>query len=366
MASIRHMRLAGGLCLLLAILASAPSRPAQAAVDVERAITGRPARLLSEWGLFADMKTLSPAEGVLSYHIATPLFTDYALKYRFIYVPKGKAARYDPKEAFAFPVGTILVKTFAYAPDLRHPDRGVRWIETRLLVHSRRGWRAFPYVWRPDGTDAELKVAGTRLAISFTAPDGHTRQIRYHVPNMNQCKGCHVLGRTITPIGPKARNLNTLHDYGNGVIENQLVHWTRLGILVDAPADPDMAPRVPVFDDESAPLARRARAYLDVNCGHCHQPEGPASTSGLFLTWDEPYGPNFGVMKRPTAAGRGAGDLLYDIVPGRPDESIIIYRMESTDPGVMMPELGRSIVHEEGVALIRAWIASLAEKGGGS
>ncbi len=364
MPSARPIRLTVGLCLLLVAFASTSSCPARAAVDEARAITGRPARLLSEWGLFADMKTRKPAAGVVPYHIATPLFTDYALKYRFIYVPKGKAARYDPKEAFAFPVGTILVKTFAYAPDLRHLEQDVRWVETRLLVHSRRGWRAFPYVWRPDGTDAELKVAGARIPISFIAPNGRRQQIRYHVPNMNQCKGCHVLGKTITPIGPKARNLNTPHDYGNDVIENQLVHWTRLGILAGAPADPDKAPRVPAFDDENAPLALRARAYLDVNCGHCHRPEGPASTSGLFLTWDEPYGPNLGIMKRPTAAGRGAGDLLYDIVPGRPDESIVVYRMESTDPGVMMPELGRSIVHEEGVALIRAWIAALDGKGG--
>ena len=271
MASNRDMPLGGALCLILVVLVSALSHPTRAAVNEERAVTGRPARLLSEWRLFADMKTHKPAEGVVPYHIATPLFTDYALKYRFIYVPQGKTARYDSKEAFAFPVGTILVKAFAYAPDLRHPERGVRWIETRLLVHSRRGWRAFPYVWRPDGTDAELKVAGARLPVSFIAPDGRPRQIRYHVPNMNQCKGCHVLGKTMTPIGPKARNLNTPHDYGDGVIENQLVHWTRLGILTGAPADPDMVPRVPAFDDERAPLTQRARAYLDVNCGHCHR-----------------------------------------------------------------------------------------------
>ena len=350
---------------LTALLACLIGGRAPAAVNDTLGESGRPARLLSEWGLFADLKALTPADGVVPYHLATPLFTDYALKYRLVYVPKGLAARYDPKEAFAFPVGSILVKTFAYAPDLRHPDDGVRPIETRLLVHSARGWRAFAYVWRADLTDAEIKLAGATVPVSFTAPDGRMRHIRYQVPNMNQCKACHVLGKAITPIGPKARNLNVAHDYGDGVVENQLVHWTRLGILEGAPADPDAAPRVPAFDDPRAPLAERARAYLDVNCAHCHRPEGPASTSGLFLTWDQPVGPNLGIMKRPTAAGRGAGSLLYDIVPGRPDESILLYRMESTDPGVMMPELGRTIVHEEGVALIRAWIASLDEDGGG-
>ncbi len=53
------------------------------------------------------------------------------------------------------------------------------------------------------------------------------------------------------------------------------------------------------------------------------------------------------------------GDLRYDLVPGRPDESILIYRLESTAPKVSMPALGRDVVHEEGVRLLRQWIASL-------
>ncbi|RMF12242.1 MAG: hypothetical protein D6757_09950 [Alphaproteobacteria bacterium] len=350
------------LLLSLAFLASL-SPTVQAQVNEALIRSGRPAPRLSDWGLFRDIAKLEPAEGVVPYHLITPLFTDYALKYRFVHVPKGAPARYDPKEAFAFPIGSVLVKTFAYSPDLRRPEVGVRWLETRLLVHSTKGWRAFPYVWKADGSDALLKVGGAVRNVSFIAPDGRRRDIRYHVPNMNQCKGCHVLGHDISPIGPKARNLNALHDYGNGLVENQLVHWARLGILSGGPADPDAAPRVPAFEDPTAPLEARARAYLDVNCAHCHRREGPASTSGLFLTWDQPAGPNLGIMKRPTAAGRGAGDLLYDIVPGRPDESILVYRMESTDPGVMMPELGRSMVHEEGVRLIREWIAALGEDG---
>ncbi len=367
--TVRRIRLLAGAtwCLLLFVAAFAPplapSLRAQVNEDLVR--SGRPAPRLSDWGLFRDLARLEPADGVLPYHLITPLFTDYALKYRFVYVPKGRAARYDAREAFDFPVGSVLVKTFAYAPDLRRPEEGVRWLETRLLVRSAKGWRAFPYVWNADGTDAVLKVGGVTKDVSFVAPDGRPRAIRYHVPNMNQCKGCHVLGRDISPIGPKARNLNADHDYGDGLVENQLVRWTRLGILEGAPADPDDAPRIPAFDDGQAPLDARARGWLDVNCAHCHRREGPASTSGLYLVWDQPTGPNLGIMKRPTAAGRGAGDLLFDIVPGRPEESILVHRMESTDPGVMMPELGRTLVHEEGVRLIREWIASLDDEGGG-
>jgi hypothetical protein len=59
------------------------------------------------------------------------------------------------------------------------------------------------------------------------------------------------------------------------------------------------------------------------------------------------------------AAGGGAGDLLYGIVPGIPEESILIYRMNTTAPDEMMPELGRSLIHNEGVELIHSWISQL-------
>ena len=111
-------------------------------------------------------------------------------------------------------------------------------------------------------------------------------------------------------------------------------------------------------DDAGAPVADRARAYLDINCGHCHSAVGPADTSGLWLdaATDEPR--RLGLCKPPVAAGQGTGDHMFDIVPGRPEDSILIYRMASLDPGAMMPELGRGTVHEEGVALVRDWITA--------
>lgn len=66
-----------------------------------------------------------------------------------------------------------------------------------------------------------------------------------------------------------------------------------------------------------------------------------------------------GIGKAPVAAGKGSGGRMFSIVPGSPDESILVYRIESTDPGVMMPEMGRRLVHEEGVSLIREWIQSM-------
>jgi len=257
-------------------------------------------------------------------------------------------------------VGATLIKTFAYPADFRRPREKVRMLETRLLIHRRAGWTALAYVWNPDQTEARLKRAGTRLDVSFTDLEGRLRQVDYHVPNANQCKECHALSGRIAPIGVKARNLNGVFAYPEGS-ENQLVHWTRLGLLQGAPA-PQEAPRTAVWDDASEPLEARARAYLDGNCGHCHNPRGMASNSGLFLNLEEVRPAAIGVGKRPVAAGKGAGDLEMDLVPGHPDASIVAFRMASTDPGVMMPELGRSLVHEEGLVLVREYIARMQNR----
>jgi uncharacterized repeat protein (TIGR03806 family) len=162
------------------------------------------------------------------------------------------------------------------------------------------------------------------------------------------------------PIGPKARQLNRDFAYSDGK-ENQLARWSRSGVLAGAPA-PEQAPRLAVWDDpKSGSLETRARAWLEINCAHCHSPEGPARNSGLDLLAAQQNPTSYGVMKPPVAAGIGSGGLPYDIVPGKPDESILAFRIASTHPGVMMPELGKRLVHTEGVALVREWIASMPQ-----
>ena len=321
------------LAIVLALLAF----PA-GAVDQAALLAKKPAKWLSEYGLFADGPAQIPAAGVTPYDLATPLFSDHAEKLRFVWTPS--PATYDAEEAFDFPVGSVLVKTFAY------PD-GAGLIETRLLIRQAAGWTAWPYVWDAEKGDARLKLAGARFDVDH---EGQT--ISYRVPNANQCKGCHLRGGAVTPIGPKARNLNHDFDYGGGA-RNQLAEWVARGHLGAAPAPPASA------DWRAGGLDARARAYLDVNCAHCHRRDGPASNSGLFLTYGEAERAAWGYRKRPVAAGRGSGGLEFDIAPGDPDASIMIHRMTSLEPGVMMPELGRSLPHPEGVALIRAWIAAM-------
>lgn len=317
--------------------ASQPARVNDAAITAD----GYPAKL-SDYGFFADLTKRTPAARVVGYDLETPLFSDYTTKQRFIYVPAGQQAKYDAKAAFDFPLGSALIKTFGYGTRAAFKP-----IETRLLLRRASGWVAIPYVWNAEGTDAVVKRAGTRLPVAFTDPSGRARQISYAVPNANQCKDCHALSGQIAPIGPKARYLNHA---------GQLQTLVKAGLLDRAPAN---APRAARWDDAKAPLDARARAYLEINCAHCHNPAGAASNSGLFLDLDRTDPVAFGIGKRPVAAGRGSGGRDFAIAPGNPDASILIYRLRSTDPGIAMPELGRATAHDEGIALLSEWIESL-------
>ncbi|SDZ25128.1 conserved hypothetical protein, HNE_0200 family [Lysobacter sp. yr284] len=314
---------------------------------------------------------------VLPYDLNTALFSDYAHKLRTVWMPKGQAANYAADEEFDFPVGTVFSKTFYYprgegetvlrsydeGPDLRggglRMDR-VRLVETRLLLRRQDGWVALPYVWNREQTRAKLMRGGELVSLELIAADGGRENADYAVPDQNQCAGCHgtdMKSKALHPIGPKARHLNRDFDYPDGGLQNQIARWTQAGYLQGAPA-PQQAPRDADWHDPSAPVKARARAYLDINCGHCHSPKGPGNTSGLWLNAATQEPLRLGRCKLPIAAGHGTGDHRFGVVPGKPDESILIYRMRSDDPSVMMPELGRSVVHEEGVQLIRDWIAA--------
>ena len=153
---------------------------------------------------------------------------------------------------------------------------------------------------------------------------------------------------------------------GPGSVEeiNQLQAWRRDGLLAGAPQNISEAPRVPrAYDASDGTLEARARAYLDVNCAHCHNPQGPAHTSGLDLRWSQHQPIAWGVGKRPVAAGRGSAGFEFAIDPGHPERSILLYRLRSTDPGVMMPETGRQLVDDRGAALIEEWIAHMDAEG---
>jgi uncharacterized repeat protein (TIGR03806 family) len=312
---------------------------------------------LSAWHLFKESRNgLEPNTHVLPYDLNTPLFSDYASKYRFVWMPAGTAAQYRDDVVFDFPVGTILSKSFAFPSDDHHFG-AERIVETRLLVHTRDGWVALPYIWNEDQTDAELRLVPDPVTIHFTDSARKAHDFTYQIPNANECAQCHDNNKQLLPIGPKARNLNKEYRYADGKA-NQLVRWTESGYLRGAPA-PDAAPRLAQWNEPTTgTLAERAAAYLDNNCAHCHQPGGTAGYTGVDFRAGHFDPAKAGFCKHPNSAGN-MRDLQYDVVPGDPEQSILIYRLASTAPKVMMPQIGRDVVHVEGLALMTEWIASL-------
>lgn len=313
--------------------------------------TGLGKSKLSEYGFFqTPLKELRPTEQVFPYELNSALFTDYAFKKRFIYLPKDKSIGFNPADTLNFPDGAVIIKNFYYPADFKEPDENWRIIETRLLIRESANWKALTYLWNKEQTEALLEVAGAELPVTWRDKKGQVRSITYSVPNLNQCKSCHMRTDKLSTIGPVARQLNKDVDG-----ENQLLRWQKAGKL-NGLADIKSVSRLANYESTNEAIDARARGWLEVNCAHCHRTDGPAKTSGLHLLASVNERLHLGIGKVPVAAGKGSGGLLYDIVPGKANESILVYRIKSTDSGEMMPELGRSIVHEEGLQLITDWI----------
>jgi parallel beta-helix repeat protein len=332
-----------------------PRKDASTAVLVYRAAK----KTLSEYGLFrGDIAAHVPADNVYPYELNTPLFSDYTTKYRFFQLPAGEQIRYTKQGSIQFPVGTVISKTFAYPVNMTDPNQGERLLETRIEFRQKNGWFGFSYLWNKEQTEAMLALGGSEVDVSWIHTDGKRRENRYQVPNANQCLNCHQQGEDFVPIGPVAENLNGNWDHGHGSL-NQLNAWTDQGLLIETPSVASID-AWPVFNDaEGRSVSDRARSWLHVNCAHCHNPHGSARTSGLDLRLTQMDPAKFGVHKIPVAAGHGSGGRSFDIVPGKPDDSILLYRIESEDPGIAMPSVGKSLVPVEAAALIRQWIEQL-------
>lgn len=355
------MRAAGVFALGLLLAGCGPAEPMREGPWPER---------LSELAVLVQEEgALAPRAG-FAYTLAHPLFSDYAWKYRTISLPEGGAASVVTNDdTLAFPVGTIITKTFAFprgdggaagavrtvaaaplaSPAAAFPLADLRLMETRVLRHTVAGWEAVSYQWNEAGTEAFYAPAGA--LVPLTTEDGE--RFPYLIPDRNQCAGCHetAMGtKILKPIGPKPGNL-AAHGFADG--GSQFDVWRAAG-WVAAPAP---APATP-WATPGGGTAAEAHAYLDANCAHCHSDTGAADTAGLDLRISASE-LGRGRCKTPVAAGRGSGGRAYDVWPGRPEASILSFRLGHQDPGIMMPELGRSLVHKEGVALVEAWITAM-------
>lgn len=313
-----------------------------------------PFQNLSDYQLFeGELKNIQPTSGVIPYTLNSTLFSDYAKKKRFIWMPNNSKASFINEDVpLDFPVGTILIKNFYYDDVL--PNYDSQNIETRLMIKKTDGWIFANYAWNNEQSEASLDMSGSYKDLQWQQ-DGEIKSVQYRIPAGPECHTCHKVNEIAQPIGPKPRNLNLSYIYNSGSA-NQLDKLVSTGYLENTlPAN---ISQLPNYNNTSENLELRVRAYVDINCAHCHSEETHCAYRPVrfdFLSTEELV--NLGVcVDADTDLGFGLGHIIE---PGDARNSVLHYRLNSTEPSDRMPLLARSIVHVEGVELIEEWINSL-------
>ncbi|WP_133054728.1 hypothetical protein [Niastella populi] len=241
---------------------------------------------ISDYKIFAgEPVALIPGNGFQLYELSTGLFTDYAEKQRLIKLPASKTIVAVNDGLPHFPDSTILVKTFYYFNDKRNISKGKRLIETRLLVKYNGQWLAGTYVWNEAQTDAVLVSKGATTAVSWIDENANTRNITYRIPAPKDCASCHKSNNLLLPAGFKMRNLNRNVVRNNATL-NQLQYLQNAGVL--SPVDPAAFSSLPDWQNEKHTIPERVRAYLEMNCAHCHNDKGSCALSSVRFGWEIP------------------------------------------------------------------------------
>ena len=312
---------------------------------------------LSDYNFFeGNMADQMPSYGVLPYQPISVLFTDYAKKKRFVWMPEGTSANYvSDGELLNFPTGAVLIKTFYYDNVL--PDLNTQILETRLLIKKEDGWLFADYIWDAEQQEAYLDVDGYGANVPLEwVENGQTNFVNYRIPSTSQCYTCHKSYQEETPIGPKPQNLNDPYDYMDGV-ENQLQKWMDSGYL--SASLPGQINTVVDWADESQDLETRVRSYFDINCASCHSDSGHCDYRALRMNFSSSADlANLGVCVDPDTPIPGYENSKI-IEPGNAEASVLFFRLHTTDEEYRMPLLGRSLRHDESLAFIQEWIENL-------
>jgi uncharacterized repeat protein (TIGR03806 family) len=335
-------------------------------------LTTVPYNKLSEYKFFeGEMKNQNPSLNVLPFEPASALFTDYAHKKRFVWIPKGKKAIYNSdKTILELPIGAALVKTFYY-DNVQNvsPVGATRLIETRVMIRKANGWIFADYIWNAAQTEAYYDLAGSETSITWKDENNAIKSApKYRIPAAVQCIICHknsklvngVVQTSYIPIGIKPQNLNFNYNYASGS-KNQLSKWIEQGYLENNFTFPDAAHTVINYNDTSKSLESRARSYVDSNCSHCHADERHCDYRPMRFAFSETLNnrTSMGVCVDTEDMQDFPEAMSTIVTPGNIDKSMMYYRLNTIDESYRMPLHGRTVIHEEGIALIAAWINSL-------
>lgn len=287
---------------------------------------------LSQYQLFeGDMSRLIPAEGIEIIELQATLFADYTEKQRLLKLPTGQQLLVTGDGVPQFPEGTLIAKRFYYPQTTQ--NQGRRLIETRLLIKGKSRWNARTYQWSEAQEEAVLIGEGAVVPVTFIDTRGKERAVHYKIPSTADCRTCHQVGNQVMPIGFKMRNMNRLINRA-GIEVNQLTYLADKGKVSQATLE--TISTMANYEDTTSPIDQRVRSYLELNCAHCHNPQGMANSMYLDFRLETPF--------HQTGIWNKTGKIAARM-------SVMGERH--------MPKLGTTVLHEEAIELILDYINQL-------
>ena len=255
-------------------------------------------------------------------------------------MPDGEAMQYNNNSLLPiFPDNTLISKTFYYYEDESNTDSNKIIIETRILIKTEGTWKVGEYLWNEEMNEAVYTEQGSVIPISYMNTEGITQEVQYQIPSNDDCITCHHIYEDVTPIGPKLRAMN-FSPQNSDISINQLQHFIDIGLLEGISNVSNIEVLADWEDEINFDIFERGRSYIDINCAHCHQPGGYVPTGFLLDFRLETDFETTGIYSH-----RGQ----------------IESRIQSTTPTYLMPQLGRSLVHNEGVTMLLEYLEAIED-----
>ncbi len=352
--------LENGKILISAVSSVDFTRPGKIVGLTQQTSVPDPPRFLSELGVFTDLQNLQPISGIIPYGVNSPLWSDGAIKKRWIAIPDGQQIKFKSSDPWEFPEGTVFIKHFELPNNLDETESSVR-LETRFFVLA-KGGKAYglTYQWNEDGTDAELLTIGKSKEVDILDQNGTILERQtWDFPSRDQCLSCHNSNAQYV-LGVNTHQLNGMYDYQDGTY-NQIQYWASEGIL-DLPTgiNIDMLPKSYPIDDTSVDLELRIRSYLDSNCASCHR-LGGVPMVGMDLRYSIP--PNFHNTIQVSTGSLASDPSNYLVEPGRHEVSELWIRDNSLADN-KMPPLSKQRLDTFYLKELAKWIDGLPDDAG--
>ena len=324
-----------------------------------------PPTRLSELGVFTNLETLEVIDGLIPYKVNSPLWSNYAVKKRWMAIPNDgqidqpeEQIQFNSNEDWGFPEGTVFIKHFDLPTSNSDPSQLTK-LETRFFIMAKNNTAyGLTYKWNEDQTDAFLQVGSSEEEYDIFENGEMVTTQTWQFPGRNQCMACHNANANFV-LGVKTHQLNSEMYYPElGFEKNQLEYLSDIEILPPLSSSPNTYPIAFNIENESALLDEKIRSYLDANCSSCHR-LGGVSDLTMDLRFHTPLELK-NIINLPTLSQSSDHRNLI-VEPGNHQGSELWVRDQSEDEN-RMPPLGRNLVDHEYVEALAEWIDGLTQE----